>query len=140
LQDRRIFDAILTRHTNRKTYEDRDIPESVLQILQNQSADDDLKIYLTSDPETLSMFGGLVVQADKIQYGDPNYRSELGHWLGQGVMGSSVIKTPDQRIQPQLKITFDATLISPSLTSDLDLFHWCFHVSRFQKRSRVAAA
>jgi hypothetical protein len=33
-----------------------------------------------------------VVQADKIQYGDPDYRSELGFWLGQGVMGPTGIQ------------------------------------------------
>jgi nitroreductase len=34
-RDPRIFDAILTRHTNRKPYEDKAIPESALHMLQN---------------------------------------------------------------------------------------------------------
>lgn len=92
LQDRRTLDAILTRHTNRRPYEDREIPESLLQILQNQSADGELNVYLTSDPKTISKFGGLVVQADKIQYCNPNYRRELGHWLGLGAMGLTGIQ------------------------------------------------
>ncbi len=91
-RDPGLFNAILTRHTNRKPYEDRAIPGSALQMLQNQSADDDIKIYLTSDPKTISEFGALVVRADKIQYGDPNYRSELGYWLGQGVLGPTGIQ------------------------------------------------
>lgn len=90
--DPRIFDAILTRHTNRKPYEDRAIPKSALQMLQNQSADDDIKIYLTSDPKTINEFGDLVVRADKIQYGNPDYRSELGYWLGQGVLGPTGVQ------------------------------------------------
>ncbi len=91
-RDPRLFDAILTRHTNRKPYENTAILESALQMLQNQSADEDIKIYLTSDKKTINDFGGLVVRADKIQYADPNYRSELGYWLGQGVMGPTGIQ------------------------------------------------
>ncbi len=91
-RDPRLFDAILTRHTNRKPYEDRAIPKSALHMLWNRSADDDIKIYLISDPKIINEFGALVVRADKIQYGDPNYRSELGYWLGQGVLGPTGIQ------------------------------------------------
>ncbi len=91
-RDSSLFDAMLSRHTNRKLYENRSVPESALQILRNQSTDDDIKIYLTSDPEIKNKFGDLVVQADKIQYGNPDYRSELGFWLGQGVMGPTGIQ------------------------------------------------
>lgn len=91
-RDPRLFDAILTRHTNRKPYEDRAIPESTLEMLQNQSADGDIKIYLTSDKKVINEFGDLVVRADKIQYSDTNYKSELGYWLGQGVMGPTGIQ------------------------------------------------
>jgi nitroreductase len=91
-RDPRLFDAILTRHTNRKPYEDKAIPESALKMFQNQSDDDDIQLYLTSDPEAINKFGDLVVRADKIQYGDPNYRSELGYWLGQGVLGPTGIQ------------------------------------------------
>ncbi|HSD58275.1 MAG TPA: hypothetical protein VLB04_08850 [Methanotrichaceae archaeon] len=91
-RDPNLFDAILARHTNRKIYENRAVPESALQMLRNQSADDDLQLYLTSDPETINSFGDLVVQSDKIQYGNPDYRSELGFWLGQGVLGPTGIQ------------------------------------------------
>jgi nitroreductase len=87
-----LFDAILTRHTNRKPYEDMAVQENALQNLSNLSAGSDLQIYLTSDPKTITDFGDLVVQADKIQYGSPDYRSELGFWLGQGVMGPTEIQ------------------------------------------------
>ncbi len=91
-RDPRLFDAILTRHTNRKPYEDMAIPESALQMLQNQSAGGDIRLYLTPDKNAINKFGDLVVRADKTQYGDPNYRSELGFWLGQGVMGPTGIQ------------------------------------------------
>ncbi len=91
-RDPRLFDAILTRHTNRKPYEDKAVLESSLKMLQNLSDDEDIQIYLISDSKTINEFGDLVVRADKIQYGDPNYRSELGYWLGQGVLGPTGIQ------------------------------------------------
>ena len=33
-----------------------------------------------------------MVRADLIQYADANYKSELGHWLGQGVMGPTGVQ------------------------------------------------
>jgi hypothetical protein len=104
-RDPSLFDAMLSRHTNRKLYENRVVPESTLQMLQNQSADDDLQLYLTYDPKTINSFGDLVVQADKIQYGNPDYRSELGFWLGQGVMGPTGIQA---KIAQLYVVLFDA--------------------------------
>ncbi|MCJ7444318.1 MAG: hypothetical protein MUO26_07290 [Methanotrichaceae archaeon] len=83
----KLFDAILTRHTNRKLYENRPVLDSEIQLLQSQSAETDLQLYMTSDPDTRNKFRGLIVRANKIQYKDPDYKSELGYWLGQGVMG-----------------------------------------------------
>jgi hypothetical protein len=104
-RDPSLFEAMLSRHTNRKLYENRDAPESALQTLLNQSADDDLQLYLTSDPKTINRFGDLVVQADKIQYGNPDYRSELGFWLGQGVMGPTGIQA---KVAQLYVVLFDA--------------------------------
>ena len=33
-----------------------------------------------------------MVRTDQIQYADVNYKSELGHWLGQGVMGPTGVQ------------------------------------------------
>ncbi len=115
-RDPSLFDAMLARHTNRKIYENRAVPVSALQMLRNQSADDDLQLYLTSDPETINSFGDLVVQADKIQYGNPDYRSELGFWLGQGVMGPTGIQA---KIAQLYVVLFDAG--SGQMKSDEEL-------------------
>lgn len=87
-----LFYAIPDRNTNRKPYEDKAIPENTLQILRTQSDDEGLQLYLISDERTIKNFGGLVAQADRTQYGNPDYRSELGFWLGQGVMGPTGIQ------------------------------------------------
>ena len=42
------------------------------------------------------------MQANGIQYSDANFKSELGHWLGQGVMGP----TGMQAKMAQLAVVF----------------------------------
>ncbi len=101
-QDARLFNAILARHTNRNPYEDRAIPKSDLQMLQNTSTDEDIRLYMTSDAQTRNEFRDLVVAADQKQYSDSNYKSELGYWLGQGMMGP----TGAQAIFAQLAVLF----------------------------------
>lgn len=102
IRDPELFDAITARHTNRLPYEDRAVSMSSLQMLQNQTIDEGIGLYTTSDVETINKFRDLVVSADQIQYADTNYKSELGHWLGQGMMGP----TGAQAIIAQLAVLF----------------------------------
>ena len=89
--DSGLFQAILARHTNRQPYENRTVPESNLQLLNN-TTEKGLRLYVTSDPKIKSEFRDLEVRADKIQYDNVEYKSELGYWLGQGVMGPTGIQ------------------------------------------------
>jgi hypothetical protein len=89
---RGLFEAILSRSTNRRTYEERSISHEDLQDLINQSGETDGHILLTSEEDIRRRFIELTVQADQIQYSDANYKSELGQWLGQGVMGPTGIQ------------------------------------------------
>lgn len=86
-QDPRLFQSILTRHTNRMPYKSKKDLEGALLMLRNYSTEQGLQLYLTADPKIKNAFRDLVVDADQIQYSDVDYRSELGHWIGQGVMG-----------------------------------------------------
>lgn len=89
--DPKLFQAILDRHTNRQLYENRTIPGTNLQLLNN-TTEKGLGLYLTSDPKIKSEFRDLEVRADKIQYENVEYKSELGYWLGQGMMGPKGIQ------------------------------------------------
>jgi nitroreductase len=100
--DSRLFEAILSRQTSREPYEDRPINDSDLQILQSINKDWNGTIYLTSDSGLKSGFKDLIVQADQFQYSDPNYKSELGHWLSLGMMGPTGI----QAVIAQLAVVF----------------------------------
>jgi hypothetical protein len=90
-RDPGLFQAILARHTNRQPYENRTVPESDLQLLNN-TTEEGLGLYVTSDPKIKSEFRDLEVRADKIQYDNVEYKSELGYWLGQGMMGPTGIQ------------------------------------------------
>ena len=85
--DPRLFSAILSRQTNRNPYEPRAISQADLETIKSLSSDADVSIFITSDPAVKKGFQDLVVQANGIQYSDAEFKSELGHWLGQGVMG-----------------------------------------------------
>ncbi len=105
-QDSRLIDAIVARKTNRNAYLDRPVPETELQKLQNITEDftkdRSIQFYLTSDPEIRNKFRDLEVQADQTLYADANYKSELGHWLGQGVLGPTGV----QALATQLAVVF----------------------------------
>ena len=101
-QDPKLFEAILARHDNQNPYDAKEIPESSLQALQNISVDKDIKLAMASDANTRNEFRNLTVSADQKQYSDPNYKSELGHSLGEGMMGPTGIEA----VLAQLKVLF----------------------------------
>ena len=101
-RDPRLFSAILSRQTNRNPYEPRAISQADLGTIYRLSSDPDASIFITRDPAIKKSFLDLVVQANGIQYSDANYKSELGHWLGQGVMGPTGV----QAKMAQLAVVF----------------------------------
>jgi nitroreductase len=101
-RDPRLFSAILSRQTNRNPYEPRVISDADLEPIYRLSSDADASIFVTRDPAIKKSFLDLVVLANGIQYSDANYKSELGHWLGQGVMGPTGIEAK----MAQLAIVF----------------------------------
>lgn len=82
-----LFRAITARRTNRDPYETRAISQADLDYIRKFSSHPDTAILFSQDPDTKEAFRELVVQADRALYSDINYRSELGSWLSQGVMG-----------------------------------------------------
>jgi nitroreductase len=100
--DPRLFSAILSRQTNRNSYEPRAISESDLETIRSLNSEAYSSIFVTSDLAIKKIFQDLVVQANGIQYSDADFKSELGHWLGQGVMGPTGL----QAKMAQLAVVF----------------------------------
>ena len=90
--DPRLFSAILSRQTNRNPYEPREISEADLETIKGLSSDADISVFITRDSAIKKSFQDLVMQANGIQYSDANFKSELGHWLGLGVMGPTGVR------------------------------------------------
>lgn len=90
--DPRLFSAILSRQTNRNPYEPREISEADLETIKGLSSDAGVSVFITRDSGIKKSFQDLVMQANAIQYSDVNFKSELGHWLGQGVMGPTGVR------------------------------------------------
>jgi hypothetical protein len=87
-----LFGAIQSQKSNDGPYLDRVIPDEDLEKLQNQFKDQNIQIHFISDSEIKTVFRDLVARADKIQFADVNYRSELGRWLGRGMMGPTGVQ------------------------------------------------
>jgi len=87
-RDPALFEAILTRHTNRKVYDERPIPQGDLQHLQNCCVEGDIWLHMTDDLETKRKADELIIRGDAIQFSDPAFREELGYWIGQGLLGT----------------------------------------------------
>jgi hypothetical protein len=100
--DSRLFSAILSRQTNRNPYEPRSISQADLETILDLGSDANVSIFVTDDSAIKESFRDLVVQANAIQYSDANFKSELGHWLGLGVMGPTGL----QAKMAQLAVVF----------------------------------
>ncbi len=83
-----LFNTISSRHTNRKIYEERPIPQNDLQHLRNYCVEEGIWLHMTDDIEIKRKVEELIIRGDAIQFSDPAFREELGYWLGQGVFGA----------------------------------------------------
>jgi hypothetical protein len=83
----RLFYAMTSRQTNRNPYEPKTISKADLETIKNLCIDPDVGVFITNDSAVKRSFQEFVVEADGILYSNVNYKSELGRWLGLGVMG-----------------------------------------------------
>ncbi len=97
-----FFEAIPRRHTNHETYDARRPSEEALQRLRDSVVEEEVQLLLTDDDETKRTFDRLVARANALQFADPEWREELGHWLGKGVFGTSWITSK----MSQLAVTY----------------------------------
>jgi nitroreductase len=83
-----LFDAITTRATSRRPYDSRPLLDDHVRLLQS-CCEPEIDLELRGDEAIKSAVHELVRWADEKQYARPDYRRELGHWIGQGAFGSS---------------------------------------------------
>ena len=83
-EEKSLFEAIPQRHTNRQTFEDWDIPETVLQWLSAIATEEGAWLYLVQDEAQKAQLFELVKVADQVQMADPDIRKELSTWMHSG--------------------------------------------------------
>jgi len=84
-----LFQMMVVRHTNHGEYDGRPIPAAVLDRLKDCCVEQGIAVLLTPDESIKQKVDELVVRADAVEFADPAFREELGHWIGQGVFGTS---------------------------------------------------
>lgn len=84
-----LFDFLTLRVTNHRVYDGRPVAQDALRELQSVCVEPGLRLMLLSDPSSRHRIDDLVMRADAVQFADPAFRAELGHWLGQGAFGET---------------------------------------------------
>ena len=84
-----LFRAITERRTNHKVYHEGRIEEDVLDSLERTFEKDDIELLKITDGEEKEKITELQTRADEKQFDDPEYRKELGRWIGSGALGAN---------------------------------------------------
>jgi hypothetical protein len=80
------LDAILERHNDNSVYRSTPVPEEVCRSLQACQMEPELRLNLTDDHLFHRWIERFTLDADRQEFADPEYREELGYWIGQGVL------------------------------------------------------
>jgi hypothetical protein len=84
-----LFDAITERATSHDLFDDRALGTAVREELGTVVAEDTVTLHLVDEPAVKRSVAELQAEADRLLMDDPEYRKELGHWIGLGALGSS---------------------------------------------------
>jgi nitroreductase len=87
-----LFGAITERFTNHHLFEDDPLEEVVRQRLRECALEDSVTAVLVDDADAKRSVAELQAEADRRQMEDPEYRNELGHWIGIGALGDGWLK------------------------------------------------
>jgi nitroreductase len=81
------LDTILRRHNDNSVYRPAPVPAEVRRRLEGCRVEPELRLDLTDDHLFRRWVDQLTLEADRLEFANPAFRKELGHWLGQGVFG-----------------------------------------------------
>jgi hypothetical protein len=73
-EEDQLFAAIVHRQTNRSFYEDRGVPEDVLDNLQEQAGREGTWLQLVQENQTRKTISDLIVAGDRRQWADTRFR------------------------------------------------------------------
>lgn len=76
-----LFGPIVRRHTNRHPFLYSRVPETILRRLRGLEFTGLASVAVSTDGSVNSRVGELVAAADRMQLGDPSFRSDLAEWI-----------------------------------------------------------
>jgi hypothetical protein len=79
--------AILHRHNDNSVFRSGSVPKELRLRLMACCVESDLQVHLTDDHQFRHWIDALTLEADRVEFGDPAFRKELGSWIGRGVFG-----------------------------------------------------
>jgi nitroreductase len=82
------LEAMLARHNDNSVFRRAAVPQALKDQLQACCVEQDLRLDLTDNHRFLDWIEELTLHADRIEFANPAFRKELGHWIGQGVFGT----------------------------------------------------
>jgi hypothetical protein len=85
-----LFNSITKRHTNRGLYEDRPIQPENLDKLTKYVIEG-LRVDFLKSNDIKKEIADMAANGDILQFNNPQYRKELGYWVGQGAFGQKGI-------------------------------------------------
>lgn len=83
-QEQGLAEAILRRHTHREAFDERPLPDALLDRLRRSAERHGGRLRLVTAPEDLVELEVLLAAADRIEEADPAYRAEVSAWLRSG--------------------------------------------------------
>jgi nitroreductase len=87
--DTRLYEAIGRRHTTRRPFDGRPVPDAVVVQLQEAATAEGVLLEVF-DRERREALVGLVAAGDRAQFGDPRWRRELAAWIRSARRGDGL--------------------------------------------------
>ncbi|WP_232702530.1 Acg family FMN-binding oxidoreductase [Halobacterium wangiae] len=82
------FAALTERSTSHAPFDDRPLDDATLDRLRDAAGDYAGSLHVVAADDKRAV-GELQAEADRALMDDPEYRRELGHWVGTGALGAS---------------------------------------------------
>jgi nitroreductase len=83
-----VLGSITARRTQHGQYRDEPVTVEARSRLLACCGDSGLRVDLTDDPDVRARVIELNLHADEMEFADPEFRKELGYWVGKGVFGT----------------------------------------------------
>lgn len=80
-QEHLLFQAIPKRHTNRKQFEDRQVPETLLSEFQVAASEEGCWLHIVQNEDQKKVVADLIAEGDRLQWSNKQFRRELAKWI-----------------------------------------------------------